>query len=461
MEQIIQPLASSFRDPSGFVFQKDGMIYRQVNSIFKEDFDFFISSGCYEHFVKNGWLIPHEEVTENLTGTANYYKTLKPEKIPFISYAYEWSFDMLKDAALLTLQMAKEGLSYGVLLKDATHFNIQWLHGKPVFIDTLSFEKYDTTKPWIAYRQFCENFLSPLLLIYYTQQPVQSLLAIYPEGIPLSITRSLLPWKSKFSFHTFLHIHLQERLASKKIGKELPQQNNFSEKKLLRLFDSLQSLVTSLQWKNKPTIWGSYYEDANERDNYIKQKKNIIRECINEIPPIKTAADLGANEGEFSVLLSQKNIQTVAIDSDPNAVNKFYKKIKKENEKKVLPLIIDLSNPSPAIGFNNNERISFLSRTDVDMVFALALIHHLSIGKNIPFEKIAASFKQITTYLIIEFIPKEDEKIQLMVQQKKDIYNDYTLEIFETTFKDHFDIIKKEFIGDSGRIIYLMKKQEK
>jgi hypothetical protein len=457
MEHKIQPLASSFRDPSGFVFQKNGTIYRQVNSIFKEDFDLFINSGCYDHFVKNRWLIPHEEVTGNLTGTANYYKTLKPEKIPFISYAYEWSFDMLKDAALLTLQLAKEGLSYGVLLKDATHFNIQWLHGKPVFIDTLSFEKYDAAKPWIAYRQFCENFLSPLLLMHYTQQPVQSLLTIYPEGIPLSMTRSLLTWKSKFSFHTFLHIHLQDRLASKKIGKESAEQNSFSEKKLLRLFNSLQSLITSLQWKNKPTVWGNYYEEANERNNYIEQKKNIISKWISEMHFLKTAVDLGANEGAFSFLLSQKNIQAVAIDFDPNAINKLYKKIKKENEKNILPLIIDLSNPSPAIGFNNSERVSFLNRTDVDMVFALALLHHLCIGKNIPFEKIAALFQQMTNYLIIEFVPKEDEKIQLMLRQKKDIYSDYTTENFEKTFKHYFEIIKKESTGDSGRIIYLMK----
>ena len=229
MEQTTIPSSSSFRDPSGFVFQKDGIIYRQVNKIFKKDFDHFISSGCYAHFVQKGWLIPHEEISENLTGTDYCYKTLRPEKIPFISYAYEWSFDMLKDAALLTLELAKAGLPYGVILKDATHFNIQWLNGGPVFIDTLSFEKYDVLKTWIAYRQFCENFLSPLLLLFYSQQAVQSLLLAYPEGIPLSITRSLLPWKSKFSLHSFLHIHLHEKLASKG-DKETPPQTNFSEK---------------------------------------------------------------------------------------------------------------------------------------------------------------------------------------------------------------------------------------
>ena len=222
MQQTIQPLASSFRDPSGFVFQKEGIIYRQVNKIFKEHFDHFISSGCYDHLAKNGWLVLHEEVPGNLTDTENWYKTLKPQKIPFISYSYAWCFDMLKDASLLTLQLVKESVSFGMILKDATPFNVQWLNGKPVFIDTLSFEKYDASKPWIAYRQFCENFLSPLLLTYYRQQPLQNLLLVYPDGIPLSVTRSLLPGKSKFSFYTYLHIHIHERISSATEGKGSP-----------------------------------------------------------------------------------------------------------------------------------------------------------------------------------------------------------------------------------------------
>ncbi len=458
MQQTIQPFASSFRDPSGFMFQKDGILYRQVNKIFKEDFDHFIDSGCYDHLAKNQWLIPHKELTENLSGLGNWYKTLKPRQIAFISYPYEWCFDMMKDAALLTLQLAKECISFGLILKDATPYNVQWLDGKPIFIDTLSFERYDSSKPWIAYRQFCENFLSPLLLMYYTAQPLQSILLGYPEGIPLSITRSLLPWRSKFSFHTYLHIHMHERLASKSTGKELPEKANFSEKKLLRLLDSLQSLIQSLQWKGKPTTWGNYYEEANERSDYLEQKKNIISTWLIEIPEIKTAIDLGANEGIFSFLLSKKNVQIIATDFDHTAINKLYQRIKKNNEENILPLVIDLANPSPAIGLNNEERISFPERTKVDLALALALVHHLAIGKNIPFEKISELFGNLTNYLIVEFIPKQDEKVQFMLKQKKDIYYDYTEENFIKAFQKYFFILKQQIIADSGRILYLMKK---
>ena len=165
---------------------------------------------------------------------------------------------MLKDAALLTLQLAKASTTFGLILKDATPFNIQWLDGKPVFIDTLSFERYDASKPWIAYRQFCESFLSPLLLMHYSRQPLQSLLLAYPDGIPLSTTKSLLPWRSKFSFYTYLHIHIHQRLASRVKAKEAQRQDkqavrNFSEKKLHNLLESLQSLIQSLQWRGEAT----------------------------------------------------------------------------------------------------------------------------------------------------------------------------------------------------------------
>ena len=149
---------SSYRDPSGFIFEKGGITYRQVNIVYKDDFDFFISSGCYTALTGKGLLIPHEIIHENLTGSDQYYLTLLPQKIDFISYPYEWSFDMLKDAALLTLQLLKEAITHGLILKDATPYNIQWHKGKLIFIDTLSFEKYKEAEPWIAYRQFCECF---------------------------------------------------------------------------------------------------------------------------------------------------------------------------------------------------------------------------------------------------------------------------------------------------------------
>ena len=403
---------------------------------------------------------PHEELVKNFTGSRDWYKTLKPQRVPFISYAHEWCFDMLKDAAILTLQLAKECTQFGIILKDATPFNIQWLDGRPVFIDTLSFERYDASQPWIAYRQFCESFLSPLLLMHYSHQPLQPFLSAYPDGIPLSITRALLPWRSKFSFYTYLHIHMHDRLASRNTGKEIHPQNSgtFSEKKFHRLLDSLQSLILSLQWKGDATTWDQYYDEANQRDDYVLQKKKVIIEWLSELPETLTAVDLGANEGAFSFLLAAKNIRIIAADSDHSPINKLYRKIKQEKEKNILPLLIDLANPSSSTGLNNKERISFIDRTNCNLGLALALVHHLAIGKNIPFEKLAEFFENLADHFIIEFIPKTDKKVKFMLQQKKDIYNNYNEENFVHSFEKYFSIRKKHEIGNSGRILYMMKR---
>lgn len=449
---------SSYRDPSGFIFFKEDILYRQVNKSFQEHYDFFITSGCYDALVKKGMLIPHQTINENLTGNNEWYTTLKPAVVPYISYAYEWSFDMLKDAALLTLDLLKTAIEYGMILKDATPYNIQWQNGSLVFIDSLSFEKYDATKPWIAYRQFCECFLSPLLIAHHTKIPVQELSLAYSEGIPLPLTKSLLPWKSKFSLHTYLHIHLNAKYST---GQPAASNKtaSFSKTKLLNLISSIEGLIQKLQLPESKSTWSDYYEEASQRTDYLEQKQQIIKQWIEKIPPLTIAADLGANKGEFSKLLSQKNITTIAADFDAYCINALYKEIKATGEKNLLPIIIDLSKPSPAIGVNNNERDSFITRTKVDLALALALIHHLAIGKNIPFEKIAELFQQICKQLIIEFVPKDDEKVKLMLQQKADIYTTYNEEEFIRAFEKYFVITDKQAIPGSGRTLFLMNKK--
>lgn len=456
MEQPGQILSSSYRDPSGFMFEMGGILYRQVNIFFKEHYDHFINSGCYAHFVKENWIVPHEETGENILHSSSWYKTIKPLRVPFISYPYEWPFDMLKDAALLTLRLLKEGLAYGILLKDATPYNIQWIKGSPVFIDSLSFEKYDPIQPWIAYRQFCENFLSPLLLMHYNRQPMQALQLGYPDGIPLSLTRSLLPWKSKLSLFTWLHIHLHSKLVEKHTGKQQTTKN-FSQKKLEQLAVSLESLIRSLKWKGRPTVWEHYYEEAAQREAYLQTKKGIIREWLSVIPGAAVATDMGGNAGEFSQIATGLGLSTITTDTDHTAINTLYLKVKQQRTD-ILPLLVDVTNPSPATGLNNTERDSFIQRNQSDICLALALIHHLSVGKNIPFRRSAEFFAGICQYLVIEFVPKSDGKVQLMLSQKKDIYPDYTEENFIQSYEHFFYIVKSIRVGDTGRTLFLMKK---
>ena len=458
MSIIVAKHLSSYRDPSGFIFEKEGTIYRQVNKIFREHFDHFINSGCYRELTQKGLLVSHEVVHENFDDGEVRYCTLKPEKINFISYPYEWSFDMLKDAALLTLQLVRESIPFGIILKDATPYNIQWHEGRLIFIDTLSFEKYDETKPWIAYRQFCECLLGPLLLMHYNKLPLHELSLSYPDGIPLTVTKKLLPAKSRLSLHTFLHIFLHAGVSAK--GQHTNKnESSFSKQKLLNLISSLETLVKKLNLPQQTSTWSGYYGEASQRINYLDEKKKIIGRWIERLPGCKTCADLGANEGAFSQLPAVLNIRTIAADFDPGCINSLYIQLKKSGEKNIQPLILDLANPSPATGFNNEERKSFLQRMDSELVLALALIHHLAIGKNVPLDMIANFFSRISQHLIIEFIPKEDEKIQLMLKSRKDIFDQYNEKNFEQYFTRLFTIESKEPIEGSGRILYFMKRR--
>ena len=445
---------ASYKDPSGFIFQASGKFYRQVNKIYAGHYDLLNKSGLSSLLQEKKLLLAHEEVTENILHSDDWYLTLLPEQIRFTSYPYEWCFEQLKDAALLTLEIVKLSIDKGMILKDATPYNVQFLNGKPVFIDTLSFEKYDPSLPWIAYRQFCESFLFPLLLSHYHKTSIQPFLNSYPNGIPVNITAKLLPWKSRLNPGVSLHVFLQNKLSKK--TKNTGQTNSFSTNKLLNLISHLDGIIRNLSNTDK-TEWSNYYTGSISSPEYLGKKEEIINNLLQKLDGRKLL-DLGANEGFFSLLAAAKNFAVIAIDKDDQCIRTLYNKIKEENITNILPLCMDLMNPSSASGFANNERASFGERIHTDAVMALALVHHLAIGYNLPLSKIAEYLYGFSHQLIIEFVPKEDKKVQLLLQNKKDIYPKYNQEHFENIFGKLFSITEKVQVPDTRRIIYLMKR---
>lgn len=452
-------IPSSFRDPSGFLFYRDGLIYRQVNKFYKENYDHLVNSGLYEALVDAKLLIPHEEVGIESIEPESAYKVIRPELIPFISYPYEWCFSQLKDAALTTLTIQKKSLDFGMSLKDCSAYNIQFRNGRAVFIDTLSFEKYHEDQPWVAYRQFCQHFLAPLALMSYKDIRLNQLFRIYIDGVPLDLSSSLLPFNTRFRFSLLSHIHLhaksQKHFASKSASKN---GRKISQLSFLGLVDSLESAINKLKWQAQGTEWSDYYEDTNYSSEALQQKKQIISEFLEKIDP-KSVWDLGANTGLFSRLVSNKGIQTISFDIDPAAVEKNYLECVNRHEKNILPLRLDLTNPSPSIGWENQERMSLLERGPTDTVFALALIHHLVISNNLSFDMIANFFDKICNSLIIEFVPKKDSQVQRLLSMREDIFPDYTQQAFEDVFRKYFPAQHSVRIKDSERILFLMQKR--
>jgi hypothetical protein len=451
---------SSFKDPSGFVFESEGKIYRQVNQYYAAQYRQLLDSGLYKQLVDRRQLIAHEEVADNKTGMSEWYTTLQPEPIYPISYPYEWCFEQLQDAALLTLSVLKTALQHGMILKDATPYNIQFHKGKPVFIDTLSFDTYDPKQPWIAYRQFCQCFLFPLYLEHYLKTDIQKILSTYIDGIPVDFVAKLLPLKSRLSLGVWLHVYLQHSATTS------PRANNnkhtaaaFSKKKLLDVISHLTNIIANFPAnKTYKTTWSNYYEDTILSKEYLQEKEKIIQEFCQQTNA-RNVLDLGANDGYFSRLFASHNMQVIATDSDNRCISRLYQEVKKNNIQNILPLMLDIANPSPAIGFHNQERAAFHDRIKTDLVAALALVHHLVIGKNISLPVLADYFNDIAPELIIEFVPKEDEKVKQMLATRPDTFVDYSPAHFEQYFSKYFDTIEKRTVVGTSRTLYRMKRK--
>jgi len=328
-----------------------------------------------------------------------------------------------------------------------------------VFIDTLSFDVYNPAQPWVAYRQFCQCFLFPLYLEHYLKKDVQKILSAYIDGIPVDVTARLLPWKSNLSLGVWLHVYLQNTVQRNRKEGGPANTVQFQKKKLLDLISHLESIFQRFPAERTyKTTWNNYYEDTILSKDYLQQKEVIIRRMLEPLS-LQTALDLGANDGYFSRILAERGVQVIATDVDGQCINRLYGEIRKKNLSNILPLILDISNPSPAIGFHNRERASFHERMQTDLVLALALVHHLVIGKNIPLPMLAEYFYAIAPQLIIEFVPKEDEKVQQMLKSRNDVFDEYDQSHFEQYFSAYFTIRAQEKVTGTHRILYYMQRK--
>lgn len=347
-------------------------------------------------------------------------------------------------------------------LKDASVYNIQFAHGKPILLDTLSFEIYQEGQPWIAYKQFCQHFLAPLALMALKDVRLGQLMRVHIDGIPLDLASQLLPVSTRLNLGLLTHIHIhagaQKRYADTEISKTKGRLR-MSKQALISLIDSLQATVKKLKWDAGGTEWGNYYEITNYSDTGFEHKKETVEKWVKQVNP-KSVLDLGANNGEFSRIASRAGIYTVSSDIDPAAVEKNYLQMRKDKDENLLPLRLDLTNPSPALGWAHRERYAFTQRGPADMVFALALVHHLAISNNVPLDQVAEYFSELGNWLVIEFVPKSDSQVMKLLQNREDIFDRYTSEGFEKAFMEFFEVQERVNVLESDRVLYLYRKRK-
>lgn len=458
VQDSIGPLIEgSFRDPAGSILQCDSRILRQVNSPYWDIFDQLESSGLFEELVESKLLHPFRRVssTENKSSGSSFL--LEHPVIPFISYSHEWCFSQLKEAALLTLEIMERALKKGFILKDASSRNVQFVGTTPVFIDTLSFERYVEGDPWRGYRQFIENFLCPLALMSLNSDFPSSCLHAVGGALPIKFTSRALPLRTVANFGLLSHIHLHA-WAERTFHNEHSQSSNKVTLVGLRgILDNLKKCIDQLRPNLKTrTQWQGYESECHYTERDRQSKITFVRNVLENLKP-KTCWDIGANTGFFSRLAADYTTYTVSFEKEARCVEDSFSRGSKQ--KTLLPLVLDIANPSAGGGWRNREMKNLFDRGCAEVVLALALVHHLSLVESIPLREVALLFSSLTSFALVEFVPELDPQVKSLRLNKGGEFHEYTLDSFTAAFLNHFEIESVEILPDSGRQIFLFKKR--
>ena len=455
---MINPNNISYKDTSARVVLKTGQYYRYIFHNYKSEYEHLMNSGLYKELIEKGLIIRHEEIEVN-TSDPKVYKFLLPTQILFQSYPFEWSYEQWKKAISAYIKINLLALKYGMILKDATPYNFYLKGGEAIMFDTSSFIFFKPFDMWIAYRQFCMEFLSPIALMYYNGVEWAKLTMSHLKGLELNFVSKQLPLKSWFNPTILLNIHLHSRYINSKKHTKKNKYKGFTFEKLISLHKLIYNTI--LQWDPSQGFhnnWAYYYQDNIESPEYLIQKEFIIRYYLNMLKP-KTVLDLGANTGKFSFIASEYSEKVIAIESDYQCVDVIEARIMKENNNKIYTLNSTITEFSNGLGLNGEEIKKLSDRIQSDLVLALALVHHLHISSYLSFFQIAEQLSNLSKkYVLIEFIPDTDQKITILLDSKMKKLNNYNELEFEKEFNLKFKILEKKNILGSKRKIYLFEK---
>ena len=470
-----QPDPGSFRDREGRVFYSDGEVYRALSEAALADWRDLSQTEFLANALEKGQVVKTSE-SENVAApdsgneALSWAGVLHHERIPFVSYPNEWCFGMLRDAALLHLDLLLAALDEGFVLKDSSAYNIQWRGTEPVFIDLPSFQKLQKGEPWVGYLQFCQQFLYPLLLTAYKNVPFQPYLRASLDGIAPADLNSLFGLGRRFKKGVFTHVYLQSKLADmtaskpKAVRKEA-RELGFSSELIKSNARGLRKLIANLTWRAPSTEWSDYDTEAKTGHNYSDEEHELKEAFVERAAATSSwplAWDLGCNTGRFTRIAARHAETTVAMDIDPLAIERFYQALRLEpasSRPNILPLVNDLVDPSPDRGWRGRERGALLERDRPQLILALALVHHLVIGRNVPMAELIEWLATYGAHLVIEFPTREDSMVKRLLLNKDDHYRDYELGFFERCLEQHFEVLEREAQASGERVLYFVRPQ--
>ena len=441
----------SFRDPGNRVFDAPDAVYRALSADAVEDWRALAATSL----AADPRLVATTEVEPAPEGWA---ALLRHERIPFVSYPYEWPFSRLKASALLHLDLLADALGEGLILKDGTPYNVQWDGARSVFIDVGSFERYRDGTAWEGYRQFCQLHLFPLMLAAWKGVPFAPWLRGSLDGITPSELRSLLSFRDRFrrgaTTHVFLHARLERRYAARtgEVKSELARAG-FGKELVLANARKLRRLVEGLEWRGTSDAWGDYTSTWSYDEADAARKAEFVRSAVAAVAP-RLVWDLGCNDGTYSRIAADAGAYVVATDSDHHVVDR----LAREERERILPLVVDVADPSPGLGWRGAERKDLPARGRPDLSLALALVHHLAITRNVPLAELVDWLASLEGALVIEFVDPTDAMAQRLLAAKREgLHADYAREPFERLLGERFEVERSEELAGGRRILYLAR----
>ena len=451
----------------GRVFYHRGRVLRALSARALAAWETLVASRFFARALEDGRVVATRradfpaELLQELS--SHWAAVLEHDRIPFVSYPYEWSFSMLRDAALLELELLRSALGEDMVLKDASAYNVQWQGTRPIFIDVGSFEPWTPGDPWVGYLQFCQHFLYPLLLTAYRDVAFQPWLRGSLDGIGAEDINRLFGWRDRLRPGVLTDVYLQARLqaahsraeASGSLRDEL-RRAGFRKQMIVRNVERLAKIVRNLRWRRGSSQWASYARDCSYDAENRELKERFVEDAARRLSP-RLVWDLGCNTGNYSCLVAAHADQVIALDGDHLAIDRLYRRLAADGPSNVLPLCNNLTDPSPALGWRHRERRTLSERGRPDLVLCLALVHHLVISANVPVPELLDWLAGLGRHLVLELVTLGDPMVQRLLRNKGGAHHDYATELFEAEIARRFSVLAGAKIQSGQRRLYLLE----
>jgi hypothetical protein len=456
---------ASFRDPASTVFYQNGRVLRGLSKDGAADYEVLAATRFFPRALEAGEIVgttsvPLDSLPEEAR-RSEWPLILEHQRVPVVSYPYEWTFSMLKAAALLHLDLLQRALAEGLTMKDGYAYNLQFLGARPVFIDVGSFERARPGEPWAGYRQFCQTMLYPLLLTAHKGMRFQPWLRGAVQGIPPVEMRRLFGraelLRAGVLKHVLLHQAMDVRFSGARASETRQELKaaGFSTELQAATVRAIRKLVAGLRWRAGESAWSDYQRTSTYSDEERERKKAFVARSVAAAAPARLCFDLGANDGTYSRIAAEHADYVVAADADDLTVDLLFQALAEDGERRILPLVVDLCDPSPSLGWRGRERMGFFERGRPDVVLALALIHHLAITGNVPLAELVDWWHSLGGRLVIEFVdPADPMADRLLANKPPGMHGDYRREVFEGLLESRFDVVEREELPSGTRALY-------